>query len=64
MFQYFTQVNDMDSMLKEKLQLVSSTDYGRDADAADKLLTKHKVHAQTTSSPNTRYQLSSRQGTS
>ena len=34
---------DVENMITEKLQLVSSTDYGRDESAAEKLLAKHKV---------------------
>ena len=41
--QYLSQANDIEMMLREKNRQVSSDDYGRDEDAADKLLTKHKV---------------------
>ena len=33
----------MESWIAEKLQLVSSQDYGKDEDAAAKLLTKHRA---------------------
>jgi len=33
--------------LNEKFQLLAKEDYGRDAKAADKLLTKHKVPFET-----------------
>ena len=33
----------MELWLNEKNQLLAKEDYGRDAKAADKLLTKHKV---------------------
>ena len=41
--QYLSQANDIEMMLREKNRQVSSDDYGRDEDAANKLLTKHKV---------------------
>ena len=41
--QYLSRANDVEMMLREKHRQVSSDDYGRDEDAADKLLTKHKV---------------------
>ena len=43
MLQYLSRANDVEMMLREKHRQVSSDDYGRDEDAADKLLTKHKV---------------------
>ena len=43
LFQYLSNAQDMENMIAEKMQLVSSQDYGRDENAADKLLTKHKV---------------------
>lgn len=42
-FQYLSEVNDVESWINEKMQLVSNKDYGKDENAADKLLTKHKV---------------------
>ena len=41
--QYLSDANDVESWITEKAQLVASQDYGRDEDAAAKLLTKHKV---------------------
>ena len=37
----------MQLWLNEKFQLLAKEDYGRDAKAADKLLTKHKVPFET-----------------
>ncbi len=42
-FQYLAEVMDTESWITEKLQLVSSQDYGKDEDASAKLLTKHKA---------------------
>ena len=44
LFQYLSEANEVSTWMKEKLQGVASQDYGRDENAADKLLTKHKVH--------------------
>jgi spectrin beta len=41
--QFFFEVEEMERWLSEKNYMLSSTDYGRDRDAARKLLTKHKV---------------------
>jgi spectrin beta len=41
--QYFFEAGEVESWLNEKNDMLSSTDYGRDRDAASKLLTKHKV---------------------
>ncbi|CAH0552966.1 unnamed protein product [Brassicogethes aeneus] len=41
--QYFFEANEVESWLNEKDNIVASTDYGRDRDAASKLLTKHKA---------------------
>ncbi len=41
--QYLAAVSNVESWVAEKLQLVSSQDYGKDEDAAVKLLTKHKA---------------------
>jgi spectrin beta len=41
--QFFFEVGEVESWLNEKNDVLSSTDYGRDRDAASKLLTKHKV---------------------
>lgn len=41
--QFFFEANEVESWLNERNDVLSSTDYGRDRDAASKLLTKHKV---------------------
>ena len=41
--QYLSKAQDVEAWLAEKGQLVASTDYGRDENAAGKLLTKHKA---------------------
>jgi spectrin beta len=41
--QFFFEAGEVESWLSEKNDVLSSTDYGRDRDAATKLLTKHKV---------------------
>lgn len=41
--QFFFEASEVESWLAEKNDLLNSTDYGRDRDAASKLLTKHKV---------------------
>jgi hypothetical protein len=41
--QYFSEANDIENWMKDKARLLSSADYGKDQDAADKMLTKHKV---------------------
>ncbi|CAG9824099.1 unnamed protein product [Phaedon cochleariae] len=41
--QYFFEVNEVESWLNEKANILSSSDCGRDRDAATKLLTKHKA---------------------
>lgn len=41
--QFFFEANEVESWLNEKGDLLASTDYGRDRDAATKLLTKHKA---------------------
>lgn len=41
--QYFSEASEIESWLSEKNNVLSSTDYGRDRDAATKLLTKHKA---------------------
>ena len=46
--QYLSEVNDVETWINEKMQLVSSTDYGKDENASDKLLTKHKVMRRST----------------
>ena len=51
--QYLSRANDVEMMLREKHRQVSSDDYGRDEDAADKLLTKHKVSRTSVSTFNT-----------
>ncbi|XP_055956724.1 spectrin beta chain, non-erythrocytic 2 isoform X1 [Patella vulgata] len=40
---YLSEVAEVDSWISEKTLLASSTDYGKDEDAADKLLAKNKV---------------------
>ena len=42
-WQYLSEASDVQLWLNEKFQLLAKEDYGRDAKAADKLLTKHKV---------------------
>nr|CAD7456119.1 unnamed protein product [Timema tahoe] len=41
--QFFFEAGEVESWLTEKNDVLSSTDYGRDRDAATKLLTKHKA---------------------
>lgn len=41
--QLFFEISEVESWLSEKIDILKSTDYGRDRDAASKLLTKHKV---------------------
>lgn len=41
--QFFFEASEVESWLSERNDVLSSTDYGRDRDAASKLLTKHKV---------------------
>ncbi|XP_043484059.1 spectrin alpha chain [Leptopilina heterotoma] len=41
--QFFFEVGEVESWLSEKNDVLNSTDYGRDRDAATKLLTKHKA---------------------
>nr|XP_018898887.1 PREDICTED: spectrin beta chain, non-erythrocytic 1 isoform X2 [Bemisia tabaci] len=41
--QFFFEASEVESWLAEKNDLLNSTDYGRDRDAASKLLTKHKA---------------------
>lgn len=41
--EFFFEAGEVESWLGEKNDVLSSTDYGRDRDAATKLLTKHKV---------------------
>lgn len=41
--QLFFEISEVESWLTEKIDILKSTDYGRDRDAASKLLTKHKV---------------------
>lgn len=43
--QFFFEASEIESWLLEKNNMLSSTDCGRDRDAASKLLTKHKVCA-------------------
>lgn len=42
--EFFFEAGEVESWLNEKNDVLSSTDYGRDRDAATKLLTKHKVY--------------------
>ncbi|XP_073969406.1 spectrin beta chain, non-erythrocytic 5 kst isoform X2 [Rhodnius prolixus] len=41
--QFFSEANEVESWLSEKNNILNSTDFGRDRDAASKLLTKHKA---------------------
>ncbi|XP_024085304.1 spectrin alpha chain, non-erythrocytic 1 isoform X3 [Cimex lectularius] len=41
--QFFSEANEVESWLSEKNNILSSSDFGRDRDAASKLLTKHKA---------------------
>ncbi|KAK0173670.1 hypothetical protein PV328_006832 [Microctonus aethiopoides] len=41
--EFFFEAGEVESWLSEKNDVLSSTDYGRDRDAATKLLTKHKA---------------------
>ena len=43
MKQYLAEVSDVEAWIAEKLQIVSSQDFGKDEDAAAKLLTKHRA---------------------
>ena len=42
-FQYLSEANEVQAWMAEKKAILSSEDYGKDMNAADKLLTKHKV---------------------
>lgn len=42
-FQYLSEVNEIENWINDKMSLASSTDYGKDENAADKLLAKNKV---------------------
>lgn len=42
--EFLFEAGEVESWLNEKNDVLSSTDYGRDRDAATKLLTKHKVY--------------------
>jgi hypothetical protein len=44
MFQYLSEVSEIEGWINEKMALVSSTDYGKDETSSDKLLTKNKVY--------------------
>lgn len=41
--QYFFEANEVENWMSERHNVLDSRDYGRDRDAATKLLTKHKV---------------------
>lgn len=41
--QFYFEASEVESWLTERNDVLSSSDYGRDRDAASKLLTKHKV---------------------
>ena len=41
--QFFFEASEVESWMTEKTELISSSDVGKDEDAAIKLLTKHKV---------------------
>ncbi|XP_023929927.1 spectrin alpha chain-like isoform X4 [Lingula anatina] len=41
--QYFADANEAESWMKEKVPIVSSTDYGKDEDSAEALLKKHEA---------------------
>lgn len=41
--EFFFEASEVESWLNERSDVLSSTDYGRDRDAATKLLTKHKA---------------------
>eukprot|EP00058_Branchiostoma_floridae_P024804 XP_002610294.1 hypothetical protein BRAFLDRAFT_93030 [Branchiostoma floridae] len=41
--QFLADANEVESWVAEKSRLASSTDYGKDEDAAEKAITKHKV---------------------
>ena len=43
LFQYLSEVSEIEGWINEKMTLASSTDYGKDENAADKLLAKNKV---------------------
>ncbi|XP_053397817.1 spectrin alpha chain, non-erythrocytic 1-like isoform X2 [Mercenaria mercenaria] len=40
---YLSEVNEIENWINDKMSLASSTDYGKDENAADKLLAKNKV---------------------
>lgn len=42
-FQFFSEANEVESWMNEKTDILESSDFGKDEDAAVKLLTKHKV---------------------
>ena len=46
--QYFTEVGEAEAWIAEKMALVSSTDYGKNEDATEKLTAKNKVSGLTT----------------
>lgn len=43
--QYLSEVTEVEGWINDKMAVVVSTDYGKDENAADKLLTKHKVRS-------------------
>lgn len=43
LLQFFSEANEVELWMNEKADILESTDYGKDEDAAVKLLTKHKV---------------------
>ncbi|KAH3854783.1 hypothetical protein DPMN_097332 [Dreissena polymorpha] len=41
--QYLSEVTEIENWINDKMSLASSTDYGKDENASDKLLAKNKV---------------------
>ena len=42
-FQYLSEVAEVEAWINDKMALVTSSDYGKDEDASDRLLAKNKV---------------------
>lgn len=43
MFQYLSEANDIELWITEKQHIVGSKDFGKDENAADKMMTKQKA---------------------
>jgi hypothetical protein len=44
--QYLSEVAEVEAWINDKMALVTSSDYGKDEDASDRLLAKNKVRRQ------------------